>query len=174
MVKNLRFQLPLFVFLCSAGLAVEAATPPAASSGAALTAAPAPLMKAGADHKTAAAALSATPTKPLPLHQTYTYQADRYRDPFVPLVGAESKADTNDHAPQITSLTLKGIVQDAGGRMAVLTSGVSSYILKGGRLYDPHNKVVRGISGVVKSNSVMLIGSDRTVKELRIVKPTTP
>ncbi len=113
-------------------------------------------------------------SKPEPLRKTYSYQADRYRDPFIPLIGAESKSDTGERTPQITSLTLKGILQDANGRMAVLTTGINSYILKGGRLYDAHNRAVKGISGVVKTNSVMLIGSDRTVKELRITKPVAP
>ena len=66
---------------------------------------------------------------------------------------------------------LKGIVQDARGRMALLTSGVSSYILRGGRLYDVRNRMVKKISGVIKAESVILIGSDRTVRELRINKP---
>ena len=52
--------------------------------------------------------------------------------------------------------------------MALLTSGVSSYILRGGRLYDGRNHLMKGISGVIKPNSVVLMGSDRTVRELKV------
>ena len=104
----------------------------------------------------------------VPSYKTYTYYGDRYRDPFIPLTGITSMDQTTDRPPQISSLLLKGIIQDAKGRMALLTSGVSSYILKGGRLYDGRNHMMKGISGVIKSSSVILIGSDRTVRELKV------
>jgi hypothetical protein len=97
----------------------------------------------------------------------YSYYGERFRDPFIPLLG-DMRADTSlDRAPQIASLALKGIVQDAKGRMALLTSGINSYILRGGRLYDGRNRMVKKISGVIKTDSVVLIGADRTVRELR-------
>ena len=68
-------------------------------------------------------------------------------------------------------MALKGIVQDAKGRMALLTSGVYSYILKGGRLYDGRNRMVKKIAGVIKSESVVIIGADRTVRELKTKTP---
>ena len=76
-----------------------------------------------------------------------------------------------ERPPQIASLMLKGIVQDARGRMALLTSGVNSYILKGGRLYDGRNRMVKKIAGVIKTESVVLIGADRTVREIRTKSP---
>jgi hypothetical protein len=106
-------------------------------------------------------------SKVQPNYMTYTYYGDRYRDPFIPLNGDLRSADLLDRAPQIASLTLKGIVQDANGRMALLVSGVNSYILHGGRLYDGRNRPVKKISGVIKTDSVVLIGSDRTVRELK-------
>jgi hypothetical protein len=101
-------------------------------------------------------------------YQSYNYLGDRYRDPFIPLVGQALSDQSSDRPPQITSLELKGIIEDAKGRLALLTSGVSSYLLKGGRLYDGRNHMMRGISGVVKPSSVILIGSDHTVRELQL------
>jgi len=63
---------------------------------------------------------------------------------------------------------VKGIIQDDKGRVALLTSGISSYILRGGRLYDGRNHLMKGISGIVKSNTVILMGSDHTIKELHV------
>lgn len=112
--------------------------------------------------------LSATPTKQTPSYLLYNYYGDRYRDPFIPLLGEVHNDQSSDRSPQTASLVLKGIVQDANGRMALLTSGSSSYILRGGRLYNGRNHMLKGISGVVKTNSVIIIGSDRTVRELQV------
>ena len=105
-------------------------------------------------------------------YKNYTYYADRYRDPFIPL-NSDFRTDQSamDRPPQIASLMLKGIVQDGRGRMALLTSGVNSYILKGGRLYDGRNRQVKKIAGVIKTESVVLIGADRTVREIRTKSP---
>jgi hypothetical protein len=108
----------------------------------------------------------------LPSYELYTYYGDRYRDPFIPLIGQMFSDKSVDRPPQTASLLLKGIIEDAHGRMALLASGVSTYILKGGRLYDSHNKMVKGMSGVIKANSVVVIGADHTVRELKVKVPT--
>ena len=87
---------------------------------------------------------------------------------FMHAAGQAFSDQSSDRPPQITSLELKGIIEDAQGRLALLTSGVNSYLLKGGRLYDGRNHMMRGISGVVKQSSVILIGSDHTVRELQL------
>ena len=111
---------------------------------------------------------SNTTPAPTASYKTYTYYGDRYRDPFIPLNGdIRSDQSALDRPPQPASLMLKGIVQDARGRMALLTSGVNSYILKGGRLYDGRNRMVKKIAGVIKTESVVIIGSDRTVREIK-------
>lgn len=111
---------------------------------------------------------SALSTAPGPSYKSYVYFGDRYRDPFIPLNGDfHTDQSALERPPQVASLVLKGIVQDAKGRMALLTSGVSSYILKGGRLYDGRNRMVKKIAGVIKTESVVLIGADRTVREIR-------
>ena len=108
------------------------------------------------------------PAKKVPDYQTYNYYGDRYRDPFIALNGEYRSDQGADRPPQVSSLLLKGIIQDERSRMALLTSGASSYILKGGRLYDGRNHLMKGISGVIKPNSVVLMGSDRTVRELKV------
>jgi hypothetical protein len=119
--------------------------------------------------QTAKAGLTAPePAKPVPAYQLYSYYGDRYRDPFISLTGEAHVDQGADHPPQITSLLLKGIIQDSRGRVALLTSGASSYILRGGRLYDGRNHLMKGISGIVKMNTVILMGSDRTVRELHV------
>jgi len=114
----------------------------------------------------------ASTAAPVPFYKNYTYYGDRYRDPFVPLNG-EFRTDQSsmERPPQVTALMLKGIVQDSRGRMALLTSGINSYILKGGRLYDGRNRMVKKIAGVIKTESVVLIGADRTVREIRTKSP---
>lgn len=106
--------------------------------------------------------------KTVPAYKAYTYYGDRYRDPFISL-NSDVRTDRSalDRPPQVVSLALKGIVQDVKGRMALLTSGVNSYILRGGRLYDGRNRMVKKIAGVIKTDSVVIIGADRTVRELR-------
>src|SRR5690242_19081027 len=69
---------------------------------------------------------------PMPAYKTYMYYGDRYRDPFIALNGdIRNDLGSADRPPQVTSLVLKGIVQDARSRMALLNSGVNSYILRG-------------------------------------------
>jgi len=112
---------------------------------------------------------AATPTSIEPAYQSYKYMGDRYRDPFIPLTGNSYDAGS-ERAPQVSSLLLKGIVQDEKGRVAILSSGTSSFVLRAGRLYDGRNKPVKGLTGVIKAQSVVVVGSDRTVKELLLDK----
>jgi hypothetical protein len=118
------------------------------------------------------AAASAVSPPSAPSYKSYTYYGDHYRDPFIPLNGdMRGDQESYDRTPQVSSLALKGIVQDAKGRMALLTSGINSYILRGGRLYDNRNKMIKKIAGVIKTDSVVIIGSDRTVRELKTKAP---
>jgi hypothetical protein len=119
-----------------------------------------------------APASPAVSTLSTPSYRNYTYYGDHYRDPFIPLNGdIRGDQEALDRTPQVSALMLKGIVQDAKGRMALLTSGVNSYILRGGRLYDSRNKMVKKIAGVIKTDSVVIIGADRTVRELKTKSP---
>jgi hypothetical protein len=125
-----------------------------------------------ADNSPLGSAVPMASTSTASSYKNYTYYGDRYRDPFVPLNGdIRSDLDAMDRPPQLSALQLKGIVQDAKGRMALLTSGVNSYILNGGRLYDGRNRMVKKIAGIIKTDSVVIIGSDRTVRELKSKSP---
>src|SRR5580765_5633156 len=70
--------------------------------------------------------------KPVPAYMQYQFYGDRYRDPFVPLIGDVTRGNEQmyDRPPAIAALVLKGIVQDSQGRMALLSGGASSYILR--------------------------------------------
>jgi hypothetical protein len=163
--------LLLQIFWLGSPLIVQANSPIAKPAPA-----PAPVTVAALPAKppvsNTAAATNLAPAPPppadAPSYTVYTYYGDRYRDPFIPLTGEFRNDQGSDQPPQISSLLLKGIIQDAGSRMALLTSGVSSYILRGGRLYDGRNHMMKGISGVIKTDSVVLMGSDRTIKELKV------
>jgi len=131
----------------------------------------------GAGQSPLPAATGVTAAQPVttpssPSYKNYTYFGDRYRDPFIPLNGdVRTDQDALDRPPPLASLVLKGIVQDAKGRMALLSGGVNSYILRGGRLYDSRNKMVKKVAGVIKTDSVVIIGADRTVRELKTKSP---
>jgi hypothetical protein len=159
-MNNLR-RFSIGMVACLTASFIVAAPPSRSLPAAALT--PAPPTTPGA----VVTGVDSNATKAPPSYMSYTYYGERYRDPFISLNGDVRSADLLDRAPQISSLTLKGIVQDANGRMALLVSGVNSYILHGGRLYDGRNRPVKKISGVIKTDSVVLIGSDRTVRELK-------
>jgi hypothetical protein len=103
----------------------------------------------------------------------YYYQGERYRDPFVPLIGPGRSLYQPGEIipPNLGTLMLKGIMTDRQGvNIAILSSGGVSYFLKNGRLYDSQYRLIPGITGVVKKDRVLVITSDRIVKELTIQK----
>ncbi len=160
MNKRILISHIVFGFMVMAGFETSQAAAPASAPATAPAQTP--------------AAKPASPDAPrdTPLYKSYVYYGDRYRDPFIPLNGdIRSDLTANERPPQVSSLVLKGIVQDAKGRMALLNSGLNSYILKGGRLYDGRNRMVKKIAGVIKTDSVVIIGSDRTVVELKTKAP---
>jgi hypothetical protein len=101
----------------------------------------------------------------------FEYRGDKFRDPFVPL-NIEGFASTNlsDEAivPNISSLALKGIFDDSKLKIALISGGGVNYILKGSHLYDNRQRLVRGISGIIKKDSVIMIAPDKTTKELKL------
>lgn len=102
-----------------------------------------------------------TETKKIVLPQYY-YQGEKYRDPFVPLVGGGKSAyqPTEIVPPNLGTLTLKGIITDSKGvSMAILSSGGISYFLKSGRLYDSQYRLIPGISGIVRKDRVTVIAN---------------
>lgn len=100
----------------------------------------------------------------------YKYSGDRYRDPFTPLVGQGAYFSENDESatPSIASLTLKGIIGEGKSKIALISGAGSTYILKNSRLYDNRQRQIKGITGAIKTDSVVIIAPDKTVKELRL------
>lgn len=99
------------------------------------------------------------------------YKGDKFRDPFIPLNGEGYVASSHSDevpVPNIGSLVLKGIFDDGKLKMALISGGGINYILKGSRLYDNRQRSVKGISGIIKSESVIIIAPDKTTKELKL------
>ncbi len=106
----------------------------------------------------------------------YFYPFAAKRDPFAPLVGITS--GTNDPASgkglakgELSNLELKGIMLDRKGKVAYIASTTGEvFFLRSGRIYDKKNRVVAGVSGIIKENSVVLISQNRTMTELIMQK----
>jgi hypothetical protein len=98
----------------------------------------------------------------------YKYKGDRFRDPFIPLTGNGIMITTSDdiQIPNIGSLTLKGILDDGKHKMAIINGGGLTYFLKDSKLYDSKSRLINGISGAIKKESVLMIAPDKSTKEL--------
>ncbi len=109
----------------------------------------------------------------------YVYPLAQKRDPFVPLVGGaqgapmaaaggEKKgAETGDFA----HLELRGIVRDKTGKLAMIaSSNGEAYTVKSGRIYDRKNRMVSGVTGIIKETSVILISQNKMIRELQLIK----
>lgn len=83
----------------------------------------------------------------------YNYKGDKFRDPFVAMTGETSSGSALSEEvaiPNLGSLKLKGIYDDGKIKMALISGGGINYILKGSRLYDNRQRLVRAISGVIR------------------------
>ncbi|MBL8024042.1 MAG: hypothetical protein JNK54_07165 [Elusimicrobia bacterium] len=100
-----------------------------------------------------------------PVAPGYVYQGDRFRDPFIPLVGADTgryeALPSNELLPPFNAIgaDLKGILKATTGRWAVLRTvdGVT-YLVKNGKVFDPKRKEVEGYQGIVKEKSLVILG----------------
>lgn len=103
-----------------------------------------------------------------PVSSAYLYKGDRFRDPFIPLTGGGIIITNSDEVqvPNIGSLALKGILDDGRKKMAIITGGGMSYFLKDSKLYDNKSRLIKGITGAIKKESVLMIAPDKTTKEL--------
>lgn len=113
-----------------------------------------------------------------PAAPAYVYRGDRFRDPFVPLVGAPGVAFDVPH-PAAEPLSpfnpagaeLKGILKTSTGRWAVLrTSDGVTYMVQNGKIFDPKRKPVDGFQGIVKEKTVVLLGPKNQEIEVRLKK----
>jgi hypothetical protein len=112
---------------------------------------------------------------PVPVYQKkeeplYVYQGDKYRDPFIALVGQGAYFSDSEEAsaPNIGNLILKGIITDGKSKIALISGAGSTYVLKDSRLYDNRQRQIKGITGAIKASSVIIIAPDKSVKELKL------
>lgn len=100
----------------------------------------------------------------------YVYKGIKHRDPFIPLNAKRTlQAGSNKViVPNIDSLMLKGIFDDGKQKMAIVTTGGISYILKGSRLYDNRKRLVKGVTGAIKKDSVIMIDSNKKSRSIKL------
>lgn len=113
-----------------------------------------------------------------PAVPTYVYRGDRFRDPFIPLIGAPSAGfDVPRPASEPLSAfnpvgaELKGILKTTTGRWAVIrTSEGATYLVQNGKIFDPKRKAVEGFQGIVKEKTVVILGPKNQEVEVRLKK----
>ncbi len=99
----------------------------------------------------------------------YVYKGGQKPDPFVPQnTEAPVAAAGEITIPNLSSLSLKGIFSLGKQRTALIAGTGTTYILKDSRLYDSRQRLIKGISGAIKENSVILIAQDKTMRELKL------
>jgi hypothetical protein len=113
-----------------------------------------------------------------PAVPVYEYGGDRFRDPFVPLVGNENVGfDTPRPSSEPISpfnpvgAELKGVLKTTTGRWAVIrTSDGVTYLVQNGKVFDPKRKAVEGFQGIVKEKTVVILGPKNQEVEVRLKK----
>jgi hypothetical protein len=119
------------------------------------------------------------PAAPAPKDADDVYVYKGGRDPFLPLTGPgmggldvprASGEEVDGFNP--ASLELKGILQTRTGRWAVLRhpGANTSFLVKDGRIEDSKRKAVTGFVGIVKEKSLVIIGPNNQVTELKLQK----
>ena len=95
----------------------------------------------------------------------------------MPLIGGQISAQAasgNVEKGDLANLELKGILRDKRGKIALIASSSGEpYTLRSGRIYDKKNRIVNGVSGIIKETSVILVTQNRTIKELTLSKKET-
>jgi hypothetical protein len=101
--------------------------------------------------------------------EKYVYRGDSHPDPFVPQnIEAAASPSGELITPNIATLSLKGIFSAGKQRTAIIAGASGAYILKDSRLYDSRQRQVKGISGAIKVDSVILISQDKNMRELKL------
>ncbi|MCB4790762.1 MAG: hypothetical protein LHV68_02635 [Elusimicrobia bacterium] len=100
----------------------------------------------------------------------YAYTGYKYRDPFIALnaKGAMLKGLNDVPIPNIDSLSLKGILDDGKQKIAILVGGGYSFMLMDGNLFDSRRRLVNGITGSIKKDSVVIIDAIKKSKEIKL------
>ncbi len=104
----------------------------------------------------------------------YIYRGDEYRDPFGAVVIASSLSgklmEGEEIQVNIDALRVTGIMTSAQQKPYALLSeiGGASFIVKGGKLYDPYGRIVRDVAAIIKEDRVVLIAGKNTMRELKL------
>ncbi|MCX5781599.1 MAG: hypothetical protein NT145_02685 [Elusimicrobia bacterium] len=98
----------------------------------------------------------------------YIYRGDLYRDPFFPITAEMTGPQEGIVIPSLGALVLTGIIRDRDQSIALLKGGSIGYTLKNGRIYDSRQRLIKGMSGTIKAESVVIIAADRSKKEIRL------
>ncbi|MCK5533650.1 hypothetical protein KAI68_00935 [bacterium] len=101
----------------------------------------------------------------------YEYKGGRYRNPLMSLTvkGMTTEGIAEMTGASLATLTLRGIIKEQRKRLALIDdiSG-ASYIVKDKKLINQQGKRVKGVVAIVKEKSVVLITSDKGIKELKL------
>ena len=106
----------------------------------------------------------------------YFYPYSAKRDPFMPLLGNQARTRSGEGGQglsggELSNLELKGILRDRRGKVAIIAaSDGEPFILRAGRIYDQKNRIVSGVSCIIKENSVIIISQNRAMTELSLRK----
>ena len=123
-----------------------------------------------------AASLRAEDPPPAPAadeEPVYVYNGSS-RDPLIPLVGAAqasigTQPDREPGAFNPSSMELKGILRTRTGRWAMMTGTAGErYVVENGKIHDGKKKPVEGYVGIIKEKTVVLIGPNNQVTELKL------
>lgn len=102
----------------------------------------------------------------------YKYKGGKYRNPLLSLTvkGKAMEGTAEMTAANLSTLTLRGIMKDSRKERLALIDDVSgaSYIVKDKKLINQRGRRVKGVVGIVKEKSVVLMTSDKGVRELKI------
>jgi len=100
----------------------------------------------------------------------YVYRGDKYRDPYIPLTGEGLVMPASEELqiPNLSALSLKGLFVDGKHKLAIINAGAISYMLKGNLLYDNRQRLIRGMTGIIKADRVLITAPDKTTKELKL------
>lgn len=103
------------------------------------------------------------------------YKAMKLRDPFVSLQGGGGQRVVGEAVVPVESfnihyLELKGILEDPGGKAALLVDPAAavSYILKDGKVLDAKGEIVPGVTGKIQGQGVRLITSENDIQDLSL------
>jgi len=109
------------------------------------------------------------------------YHAGNLRDPFIPLSGSGGNSAwttaSDETAPELTSLALKGIIQGKNDKIALVSdssTGASFVVNQRGKLVNHKGKEIPGFVGILKGKSLILMTQDKQVRELTLTQEEQP